>query len=241
MFGARIAFAESIEEILNENTEDLIASKDTVDVEGAERLGEADTAMRKGNFAEAYCVLRPLAEAGEPEAQYNIGWMYHNGYGLAVNDDLAQEWWQKSSDQGYTDASFSLAMLYSLGEGRIKKDPQRALEYYLLAMADGHDDAIVIVRSMLLRNDEVIIGLAPEIILNNMQLLGEKSRIRVKKANVRKGAATDFDVVTVLKQEDVIYKIHEKNKWSQIMIPGNDEFYWIFSSLIEPSSSTGSN
>ena len=117
---------------------------------------DAMHAMREGNFAEAYCMLRPLAVSGDAEAQYNIGWMYLNGYGLAINDSLALEWWQRAADQGYTDASFSLAMLYSLGDGQVKKDPDLALDYYLAAMDDDHEDAILIVKSMLLRDDKTI-------------------------------------------------------------------------------------
>ena len=75
-------------------------------------------AMRTGNFAEAYCIMRPLAEDGDADAQYNIGWMYLNGYGLRVNDSLALDWWKKASVQGHTDANFSIGMLYSLEIGR---------------------------------------------------------------------------------------------------------------------------
>ncbi|UCB55385.1 MAG: sel1 repeat family protein, partial [Thiotrichales bacterium] len=55
----------------------------------ASDVSDAVSAMRAGNYAEAYCVLKPYAESGDPEAQYNIGWMYLNGYGLMMNDKLA--------------------------------------------------------------------------------------------------------------------------------------------------------
>ena len=66
----------------------------------ASDVSDAINAMRAGNFAEAYCVLKPYAESGDAEAQYNIGWMYLNGYGLMMNDSKALEWWRRASDQG---------------------------------------------------------------------------------------------------------------------------------------------
>ena len=109
-------------------------------------IEDAVHAMREGNFAEAYCILRPHAEAGDAEAQYNVGWMYLNGYGLAINDSLALEWWQRAADQGHVDAIFSMAMLYSLGEGQVRKDMDRAVDLYLLAAEEGHEDARLIIR-----------------------------------------------------------------------------------------------
>ena len=138
----------------------------------ASDVSDAINAMRAGNFAEAYCVLKPYAESGDAEAQYNIGWMYLNGYGLMMNDSKALEWWQRASDQGYTDASFSIAMLYSLGEGRVERDMDKAIDYYMMAVEDGHEDANMIIRSMLARDDESIRQRKQEIVRTYGYLLG---------------------------------------------------------------------
>lgn len=196
-------------------------------------IEDAMHAMRDGNFAEAYCVLRPLAVSGDPEAQYNIGWMYLNGYGLAINDSLALEWWQRASNQGYTDAAFSLAMLYSMGDGQVKKDPGRALDYYLIAIDDGHEDATLIVKSMLLRDDKSIHQRAPEIIKKYSALLGGKRQIRSNRANIRSGGGKEHKIIKVLDQGDVVIEMVKHKQWSQIIIPGDDEILWIFSSLLE--------
>ena len=200
----------------------------------SEDFEDAMHAMRDGNFAEAYCMLRPLAAAGDAEAQYNVGWMYLNGYGLAINDSLALEWWQRASDQGYTDATFSLAVLYSLGEGQVKKDADLALDYYLTALDDGHEDATLIVKSMLLRDDESIQQRAPEIVKKYAAVLGVKRQVRVKRANIRSGAGQEYKIVKVLEKESVVLELMKHNKWSQIIIPDNDTTYWVFSTLLEP-------
>ena len=200
----------------------------------AEDFEDAMHAMRDGNFAEAYCMLRPLAASGDAEAQYNVGWMYLNGYGLAINDSLALEWWQRASSQGYTDATFSLAVLYSLGEGQVKKDADLALDYYLTAIDDGHEDATLIVKSMLLRDDESIQQRAAEIVKKYAAVLGEKRQVRVKRANIRNGAGQEHKIVKVLDKGSVVLELMKHKKWSQIIIPDNELTFWVFSTLLEP-------
>ena len=202
----------------------------------SEDIEDATHAMREGNFAEAYCMLRPLAASGDAEAQYNVGWMYLNGYGLAINDSLALEWWQRASDQGYTDASFSLAVLYSLGEGQVKKDSDLALDYYLMAIDDGHEDATLIVKSMLLRDDKSIHQRAPDILKKYAHLFGEKRQVRSRRANIRSGAGKEHKIIKVLDKGNVVIELMKQNKWSQIVLPEGDKIAWIFSSLLEPYS-----
>lgn len=200
----------------------------------ASDVSDAISAMRAGNFAEAYCVLKPYAEAGDPEAQYNIGWMYLNGYGLMMNDSKALEWWQRSSDQGYTDASFSIAMLYSLGEGKVKKDMGKAIEYYLMAVEDGHEDANMIVRSMLARDDESIRERKQEIIRTYGYLLGPLFDVKVERANLRSKPSLESKVVTVLNQGEAMVELSDKGKWMQVGLLKSGEVAWIYKSLLEP-------
>ena len=61
-------------------------------------------ALLEGNFAEAYCKWKPLAQRGYAEAQYNLGWLYANGNGLNVDLQLAHHWWAAAARQGHADA-----------------------------------------------------------------------------------------------------------------------------------------
>ncbi len=200
----------------------------------ADDVTDAINAMRAGDFAEAYCVLKPYAESGDPEAQYNIGWMYLNGYGLAMNDSRALEWWQRASDQGYTDASFSIAMLYSLGEGQVGKDMDRAIEYYLLAVEDGHEDANMIIRSMLARNDKSIQAQKREIIRTYGYLLGPLFDVKVERANVRKQPSLESGIVTVLEAGANLVELSAKDKWMQVGVLESGEIAWIYKPLVQP-------
>jgi len=200
----------------------------------ASDVSDAIGAMRSGNFAEAYCVLKPHAEAGDPEAQYNIGWMYLNGYGLAMNDSRALEWWERASDQGYIDASFSIAMLYSLGEGKVEKDMDKAIEYYLIAVEDGHEDAIMIIRSMLARNDEAISLRKQEIIRTYGYVLGPLFDVKVKRANVRQKPSREARIVTVLESGATMVELSVKGEWMLVGLLESGEVAWVYKSLLQP-------
>lgn len=190
--------------------------------------------MRAGNFAEAYCVLKPYAESGDPEAQYNIGWMYLNGYGLMMNDSKALEWWQRASDQGYTDASFSIAMLYSLGEGQVEKDMDKAIEYYLMAVEDGHEDANMIIRSMLARDDKSIRKRKREIVRTYGYLLGPLFDVKVDRANLRRKPSLESEIVTVLVRGEAMVELSAKGKWMQVGLLKSGEVAWVYKSLLQP-------
>lgn len=117
---------------------------------------QIEEAIKNGNFAEAYYLWRPLAEAGDPSAQYGIGWMYHNGYGLSINDKKAYEWWSQAAAQNYIEAVFSIGTLYQFGYGALKKDMKIALGYYLMATVAGHEESQLILQTMLNRGDRRI-------------------------------------------------------------------------------------
>lgn len=208
----------------------------------ATAMEDAMSAMRSGNFAEAYCILRPYAERGNADAQYNIGWMYLNGYGLAINDSLALEWWKRASQQGNVDANFSIAMLYSLGEGQVKKDMEKAVDYYLLAAQAGHEDARLIIRSMLARNDKAIRERKQEIISTYGNLLGDLYRVKVPRANLRTVASMEGQIATRLLQDDIVIELGNDGKWTHVAVKtasegGEGTVAWVYSTLIEPHES----
>jgi len=202
----------------------------------AHELDKAVEAMRSGDFAEAYCIMRPFAEAGNADAQYNIGWIYLNGYGLRVNDSLALEWWQKASRQGHSDASFSIGMLYSMGEGKVAKDSNKAIDYYLLAMKDGHEDAITMLQSMMLRNDRMIRGRMHSIVSQHASLFGVKRQVKAKKLNARKGPTVEDKIVAQLLKGQTVLEIHKQGRWSQVVILDDekiDQAVWVYNPLLE--------
>ncbi len=202
----------------------------------AEDLGEAVEAMHRGDFAIAYCIMRPMAESGNAEAQYNIGWMYLNGYGLRVDDRHALEWWEKASGQGHTDASFSIGMLYSLGEGKVAKDLNRAIDYYMIAAQDGQEDAIQLLRYMMMRNDPEISGRIHSIVNQHGSMFGAQLQVNAKKLNAREGPSVKDKVLAQLLNGQSVLELSKKGKWSQVVILGEGQFdqtVWVFNPLLK--------
>jgi TPR repeat protein len=56
--------------------------------------------------------LQAQAEAGDAEAQFKIGTLYHAGYGVTQDYLAARRWLQRAADRGYADAQCELGVLY---------------------------------------------------------------------------------------------------------------------------------
>ncbi|WP_231577635.1 tetratricopeptide repeat protein, partial [Treponema phagedenis] len=57
------------------------------------------------------------AEQGFAWAQNNLGSMYDNGEGTAVDKNQAFYWYTKAAEQGVAEAQYNLGRMYSNGEG----------------------------------------------------------------------------------------------------------------------------
>jgi hypothetical protein len=86
-------------------------------------------AYERGDFAMAAQIWMPLAEQGDPAAQFNIGLMYDNGRGVPKDDSAAVLWYRRAAEQGYAKAQFSLGSMYERGEG-IAQDLSTAAKWF---------------------------------------------------------------------------------------------------------------
>lgn len=77
--------------------------------------GEA--AIMAGDFATAWRILLPLAEAGDPRAQNDVGVMYGRGLGVAQSYPDAVVWLTRSAEQGNPHAQSTLGYLYYRARG----------------------------------------------------------------------------------------------------------------------------
>jgi TPR repeat protein len=195
--------------------------------------------MRAGDYAIAYFIWKPMADDGDANAQFNLGWMYHNGYGLTINNEKALMWWQQAANQGLASASFALGMLLSHGDRQVVQNRPAALQHYITAATLGHDDA----REMILHlrkesaheNDELdaIIGRWGK---KEWQLVGTAIHVTAPKANVRAGPGTDHAVVTVLHENDEVIRISNRNRWLEVFLPHNGVIAWLHDSLVKAKS-----
>ena len=93
-------------------------------------------AYQAGDYAVALQELRPLAKQGDAAAQYNLGRMYANGYGISQDDAEAVDWYRKAAEQGYADAQYNLGGMYSNGKGVLQDDAE-AVTWWRKAAEQG--------------------------------------------------------------------------------------------------------
>jgi cell division septation protein DedD len=68
-------------------------------------------AWQQGDYAKAVTEWRPLAEGGDPDAQFNLGQAYKLGRGVPANLDTALGWYRKAAAQGHLRAEDNLGLL----------------------------------------------------------------------------------------------------------------------------------
>ncbi|MFO1412579.1 MAG: tetratricopeptide repeat protein [Burkholderiales bacterium] len=87
-------------------------------------LQEGLDALRRGDYPAAVAELRPLADKGDPEAQYRVALMYEYGKGYREDKTQAFTWLRKAAAQGHPGAETELAILLVMGEGVAQDDLQ---------------------------------------------------------------------------------------------------------------------
>jgi hypothetical protein len=101
---------------------------------------EADAAFKKGDYAKALKLARPLADAGDPRAQAIVGFAYYRGRGIIHDDAEAAKWLHRAADQGDAPARFTLGVMYGEGRG-VPQDFTEAAHWYRLAAEQGDAQA----------------------------------------------------------------------------------------------------
>ena len=99
-------------------------------------LLRAEIAYEVGDYATALELFRPLAEQGNPSAQFHLGLMYDDGRGVPQDDTEASRWFRRAAEQGHAKAQFNLGVMYTLGEG-VPQDDKEAVRWYRLAAEQG--------------------------------------------------------------------------------------------------------
>ena len=99
-------------------------------------LGSGMAAFETRQFARAAALLSPLADDGEPEAQYRMAIMAQNGLGMAAIPDLAFRYMLAAAEAGIDLAQHGLGFMYMEGECT-EKDPAKAVHWFRKAAENG--------------------------------------------------------------------------------------------------------
>jgi TPR repeat protein len=80
-------------------------------------LEDGLVARKNSDYEAAIRLLRPLADQGDAQAQYNVGEMYQYGQGVPHDNAIAMNWYQKAAAQGYARAQHHIGFMYHFGQG----------------------------------------------------------------------------------------------------------------------------
>jgi len=115
---------------------------------------KAMAAIQKGDFKAAMSQLQPLADKGDPDAQFLLGMIYDAGKGVPRDPAKAATWYQKAAEQKHTLGQLFLGVLYLGGEG-VAKDAKQALRWFEPAAIAGNDQAQMYVGVMYAQGDGI--------------------------------------------------------------------------------------
>lgn len=68
-------------------------------------MEDADAAIKRRDYESAVRIIRPLAENGDPNAQYTLGVFYQNGLGVSQDRVIAYVWLSLAASQGRENAA----------------------------------------------------------------------------------------------------------------------------------------
>ena len=95
-------------------------------------LGLPVQAQDAPSAAQKLVDLRASAEAGDADAQTNLGYRYFIGWGVQEDDVEAVAWYRLAAEQGHAGAQVNLGVMYANGLG-VPEDDVEAVAWYRLA------------------------------------------------------------------------------------------------------------
>lgn len=198
----------------------------------ADEYEQARIAVQEGNPAEAYFLMRPLADDEDEEAAFFLGWMYHEGHGLVANDQEAVRWWSIAAEEGHIESIMALGLLYQQGGIQVEADTVKAVDYYLMAAAEDEEDARLNIAALLLRKDMPAIRRIRRLLRNDPEVLGEMTEVVTEYASAREAPRYSARNIATLVKGTELVKIIRKKDWYFVGLPAKRKLAWIHESSL---------
>lgn len=107
-------------------------------------------AWQRSDYPAAVAIWRPLAEAGDSDAQFNLGQAYRLGRGVTLNLAVAKTWFERAAASGHVDAQTTLGLLLFQNG-----DQAEGLKWLARAAEQGEARAMLIYGTALVNGDTV--------------------------------------------------------------------------------------
>jgi TPR repeat protein len=89
-------------------------------------------AFKNRDYLKAFSEWKTSAEAGQADAQFDLGVLYAHGLGVQRDLSEAERWYRRSAEQGYPDAEFALGEMYARGWSAVARDQANAMRWLQL-------------------------------------------------------------------------------------------------------------
>lgn len=107
-------------------------------------------AWQRADYSSAVSIWRPLADAGDADAQFNLGQAYRLGRGVPLNLALAKGWFGRAAEAGHLDAETTLGLLLFQNG-----DQAEGLKWLRRAAEQGEPRALLVYGTALYNGDGV--------------------------------------------------------------------------------------
>jgi len=116
---------------------DMLRTGKNVDQDLSKAIDLFSRAAAEGH-AKSRSYLVQMADQGHPEAQYEMGMVYVEGYwGVDRDIEKGAGLFKLAADQGHAESQFCLAQMYFMGEG-VAQDMEKAAGLFKLAADQGY-------------------------------------------------------------------------------------------------------
>lgn len=110
-------------------------------------LASGIAAFEAKEFRRSLQLLQPLAQSGDPEAQYRLAIQYQAGLGIVKNPLQAYHWMREAAEQDHGLALHGLGIMYLYGEC-VEKDEREAARWLQRAADQGLVGSMAALASM---------------------------------------------------------------------------------------------
>lgn len=97
-------------------------------------------AYNVGDYETSLAECQPLAEEGNAMAQFCVGRLYANGFGVPMDDALALKWYGLAAEQGHAESQYNLGVMHANGWG-VPMSDEEAAKWYRSAAEGGNVEA----------------------------------------------------------------------------------------------------
>lgn len=161
-------------------------------------------AYDRADLSTALSFWLPPAEAGDAEAQANVGEIYERGLGVPPNYAKAAEWYRKAAEQGFARAQTNLGHLYEKGLG-VSKDKSQALNWYRKASGLTSDELVFTssiqeLRTRAFNSDQAVTAARQEAVAARQKAAQLRTRVNQLQSQVQSQTRQEQSIRQQLRQ-----------------------------------------